>query len=161
MRAVWIERGLWAVAGVAVCTSLIRLRPATTSDASIAQLAAIAPHIPRVPTDSLEDAVSDIVDQNLFRPERVAAQETDAAPPMSGAMQTVGMPSTKPRLLLRGVLGGPPWDAIIEGIPGHDGSVVIRAGQTIDGISIRGIHRDSVFARGFDTTWTLSLGRAR
>jgi hypothetical protein len=65
----------------------------------------------------------------------------------------------KPRLVLRGVLGGPPWEAVLEGIPGREGSVVVRTGEVIGGLTIRAIRNNAVFVQGMDTTWTLTMGR--
>jgi hypothetical protein len=70
------------------------------------------------------------------------------------------MAPPKPMLRLRGLVGGPPWDALIEGIPGHEGAVVARVGQTLGGITVRAVRRDTVIARGMDTTWKLTIGRS-
>jgi hypothetical protein len=72
-------------------------------------------------------------------------------------MQPVTPP--KPRLVLRGILGGPPWDALIEGIPGREGSAVVRTGDKLAGLLIRSVRRDTVVVRGADTTWKLTMGR--
>jgi hypothetical protein len=63
----------------------------------------------------------------------------------------------KPALRLRGILGGPPWDVLIEGVPGREGAVVARVGQTLGGVTIRAVHRDTVIVRGMDTTWKLTI----
>ena len=81
--------------------------------------------------------------------------ERAAATPVPGQPMVAG----KPKLILRGVLGGPPWDALIDGVPGHDGALVVRVGQTVAGFTVRAVRRDTVFIRGFDTTWALTLGR--
>ena len=65
-----------------------------------------------------------------------------------------------PVLILVGVLGGPPWDALLDGIPGKDGSTMVHAGETIGGLRVRSITRDSVIVQGADTTWRLALKRS-
>jgi hypothetical protein len=153
-----IEQGLWLVTIVATAVGIVTLRAGgslamATSSASQLPAAAVAPE--RAAPESLEVAVGDIADRNLFRPERASAEEREATarPPVPGAIA----PTPRPRLVLRGVLGGPPWDAVIEGIPGREGAIVVRAGQSISGITVRSVHRDTVHVRGFDTTWALTL----
>jgi hypothetical protein len=154
-----IERGLWLVAAAATSVSIVALRAGDTdvSDVTIPVLPTAMLALPRATVDSLEQAVGDIGKRNLFRPERAMADVRSVPTVVGAPMPAI---STRPRLLLRGVLGGPPWDALVEGIPGHEGAVVMRAGQTLAGITIRAIHRDTVFVRGLDTTWTLTLGRS-
>jgi hypothetical protein len=65
----------------------------------------------------------------------------------------------KPALVLRGVLGGPPWTAVVEGIPGQSGTTVVRPGDVLSGLTIRSVQRAVVVVRGMDTTWTLTLTR--
>jgi hypothetical protein len=62
--------------------------------------------------------------------------------------------------VLRGLVGGPPWNAILDGVPGHDGGFVVRAGDSVAGLKIRSVRRDGATIRGMDTTWILRLGRA-
>ena len=162
MTAPWIERVLWLGAAFAMLAGVVTLHvgssrafPATRP----ALLAAVGVAPARATPDSLESAVEEIASRNLSRPERTSAeQQPHAGPSMAMAMMPQP-PSSKPRLVLRGVLGGPPWDAIIEGIPGREGSVVLRAGQSLGGVTVRAARRDTVWARGFDTTWTLTLAR--
>jgi hypothetical protein len=61
-------------------------------------------------------------------------------------------------LVLAGVIG-PPWQALIEGIPGHPGAVVLRQGQRIEDMRVISITRDRAVVQGADTTWRLTLKR--
>jgi hypothetical protein len=156
------ERGLWVGAMLALVTGIVQAqlgarRALTAGRPTLLPAITAAPA--RATADSLESAVEVIANLNLFRPERTSAEEhTSAQPTMATAMPQP--PSAKPRLVLRGVLGGPPWDAIIEGIPGREGSAVLRAGQSLGGVTVRAVRQDTAWARGFDTTWTLILGRS-
>ena len=76
---------------------------------------------------SVADQLRDIVGGNLFRRERSAADSVPTLPQPVGPPKPP--PPPKPRLILRGLVGGPPWNAILDGIPGHDGSYVVRAGD--------------------------------
>jgi hypothetical protein len=161
MNRLHLERILWSIAGVAACATIFRLRSGSATDSHLTQLSAVAPQPQWIAADALEEAVGEITEGHLFRPERAMAEEGEAS---STSPTLTLMPSSppqrRPRLVLRGVLGGPPWDAVIEGIPGREGAVVMRAGQTLAGVTVRAVHRDTVLARGFDTTWTLTLGRS-
>ena len=106
-----------------------------------------------------ERAVAAIVESNLFRRDRqppdagsVAAAQLQAATP-----QPLAPP--KPRLVLRGLVGGPPWNAVVDGIPGRERGIVLRTGDTIAGLTVRGVRAGEVIIRGMDTTWTLKLSR--
>lgn len=67
-------------------------------------------------------------------------------------------PSRRPRLLLTGTFG-PPWQAVLEGIPGREGSVVARVGDVFGELRVRSIRRDTVVVQGADTTWKLTVRR--
>jgi hypothetical protein len=162
MTALRIERTLWLAALLALAAGAIeaRHRSAQLWAAASPTLLSVVAVVPARPApDALESAVEEITENNLFRPERASAeQHKSAQPEMPMAMPQP--PSSKPHLVLRGVLGGPPWDAIIEGIPGREGSAVLRTGQSLGGITVRAVRRDTAYARGFDTTWVLPLARS-
>lgn len=127
-----------------------------------------APAIPAAPSlvariapESLAAVATRVVEGDPFRLER-----RPAAVAFDPALE--GMPAPpppppkppKPALTLAGVLGGPPWEALLEGIPGRDGSVVVRQGDRVGALTIRAVRRDTVIVRGMDTTWTLTVRRA-
>ena len=60
-------------------------------------------------------------------------------------------------MTLKAIAGGPPWQALIEGIPGQSQAVLVQSGTVLDHLSIRAITRDGVIVRGPDTTWVLSF----
>jgi len=59
-----------------------------------------------------------------------------------------------------GLVGGPPWNAVIQGIPGREAGVVLSVGDSVNGIRLDKIHVDTAFVSGLDTTWILVAGRA-
>jgi hypothetical protein len=75
---------------------------------------------------------------------------------------TVQQPPRAPRpaLVLLGVLGGQPWRAVLDGVPGHTGSMVVAEGDSLAGLTIRAVGSDSVVVAGFDTVWVLGLRRS-
>ena len=160
MSRPWIERGLWLTAVVATLAAIGVLWNGAAAEpgSALPVLPVVMLASPRPTVDSLEEAVSDVAERNLFRPDRSMAEARNEQPAVGSAMTAPFTP--RPRLTLRGILGGPPWDALIEGIPGRDGALVLRAGQTMAGVTIKSIRRDTVLVKGFDTTWTLTLARS-
>ena len=106
---------------------------------------------------SANDRVRAILAGDVFRRERSAPDSAVSAPRPTTPQPTA---PPRPRLVLRGLVGGPPWNAILEGVPGHDGSYVVRTGDSVAGLKIRSVRRDGATIRGMDTTWILKLGRA-
>lgn len=101
-----------------------------------------------------------VVARNPFRLDRspspilfrsVAEQAIQQAMPV--------MQQPRPALTLRAVVG-PPWEALVEGLPGRSGVVVVRAGDKVGDLTIRLIRGDSVVIQGADTTWRLGISRA-
>jgi hypothetical protein len=66
----------------------------------------------------------------------------------------------RPALAVVGIVGGPPWEALLENIPGRQGSALVRRGDTLSGLRIRSITKDTVKVTGMDTTWVLTVRRA-
>jgi hypothetical protein len=71
----------------------------------------------------------------------------------------MSVPVIRPSLTLKAIVGGPPWQAIVDGIPGQPTSTLVRAGATYDRLIARAVTRDSVVIQGPDTTWVLSFRR--
>lgn len=107
--------------------------------------------------DVLLAASEGLVARDPFRLER-----RPSAVPYNPALGTVPSPAPRPprpTLAVTGILGGPPWEALLEGVPGRQGSVLVRRGDTLGGLHIRSVTKDTVWIRGMDTTWVLSLRR--
>jgi hypothetical protein len=110
------------------------------------------------PAESLARASAYVVANDPFRlshqPATVAyspALEGLAPPPVARA--------PRPNFVLRGIIGGPPWSAIVDGIPGRDGSTVLRKGDSVAAFVVRAVRRDTVTIKGADTTWQLTVKR--
>jgi hypothetical protein len=67
---------------------------------------------------------------------------------------------SRPILVLKAITGGPPWQAIVAGLPGQGGDAVVNSGAVFDALRIQSITRDSVVVRGGDTAWTLTMRRS-
>jgi len=66
----------------------------------------------------------------------------------------------RPALSLAGLLGGPPWNALLEGVPGNESGVLLQLGDSANGIRFVALRGDTVVLAGFDTTWSLTARRA-
>jgi hypothetical protein len=62
-------------------------------------------------------------------------------------------------LVLKAITGGPPWQAIIAGLPGQGGDALVRPGATFGEFMVQSIGRDTVIVSTVDTTLTLALKR--
>jgi hypothetical protein len=106
----------------------------------------------------IDDAAAALAETDPFRAARHPspipyrpAQENAPPPPPRAPV---------PALSVSGIIGGPPWAAVLEGVPGRQGSVVVHPGDTLGGLRVRAVKRDSVVIIGVDTTWRLIVRRA-
>jgi hypothetical protein len=153
----WIlDRLLWAVSvgAVAVTVGQIVVGPKSTpvSQGSLPEMRAVLTYNPR----ELLAAADSVTSTDPFRLDRHPSQPTLSPP-------TIASPSTNAserlRMALTGISGGPPWHAIISGISGHEDGAVMKAGDTLGGIKVRTIRRDTVILQTADSTLTLTLKR--
>ncbi len=66
-------------------------------------------------------------------------------------------PVARPVLILSGILWGAEPEALVDGIPGVEGSRLMHRGDSLGGIRLRSLTRDHVVLIGMDTTWTLFI----
>jgi hypothetical protein len=159
MRAAIIERGLWGATGVAAVAAVFMLRAAPAPAASVTPVVERAPAVPRhLESDSVTRLVAYIVANDPFRLSRQPATVA-YSPALEGLAPPVVVRPPRPALVLRGIVGGPPWSAILDGIPGRDGSIVVRRGDSLGTLVVRAVGRDTVIINGADTTWRLTVKR--
>ncbi len=65
-----------------------------------------------------------------------------------------------PTLVLKAITGGPPWQALVAGMPGQNGDALVAPGAAYGALTVQSITRDTVIVRAQDTTWILSLKRS-
>jgi hypothetical protein len=113
--------------------------------------------------DSMETLEAAIVDGDIFRiarePAAVRFQAVGRQGVNAGARPSANGPGVRPAFVLRGIMGGPPWQALVDGIPGQAGATIVTAGATFDRLRVRSVLRDTVVIEGPDTTWTLTMRR--
>lgn len=71
----------------------------------------------------------------------------------------VAVPPAQPTfaLTLKAVVGGPPWLAVVTGLPGTEGERVIRPGDRFDELLVGAIGHDVVLFSTADSSWRLTL----
>jgi hypothetical protein len=149
-----IERALWSGTALSAASAAwiwFGQRPPAVRahDLSIAS----APPPSAFAAKSLMTALDDAVSNDLFRPERTAPQPAHDSTPVAAVKPA----PLRPKFVLRGLIGGPPWDVIIDGLPGRQAGTVVRDGETVAGFSIHVTAQDAVRVHGADTTWVLTL----
>ena len=113
----------------------------------------------RAEPESLSVAAELVTESDPFRLDRRPADAPFGAD-VDGAVATPPAPThVNPNLALSGIIGGPPWVAVIDGVPGHDGSVLLHVGDTLGELRVRAISGTTVTITGSDTTWKLTLKR--
>jgi hypothetical protein len=158
IRSWWLTAALWTTAGVGAVAAVRGWREATSPQGVRLTPQRPSASVPRLSSpDTLRMAASMIVERDPFRVDRrpsTVAFRTD----LEGAAPPPPPPKPpRPALSLAGIIGGPPWEALLVGIPGKDGSFLVRQGDVIDGFRIRSVGHDSVVVQASDTTWRLAV----
>ena len=114
--------------------------------------------------DSLDDVLASaeaaIVTNDPFRLGNVPASvRYDPREDLAAAAGVAQPPPLRPTMTLRAIVGGPPWQAVVDGLPGQPANTIVRAGSTYDKLIARSVTRDSVVIQGPDTTWVLRFRR--
>jgi hypothetical protein len=156
-----LELALWALALVAVAAAILGwVRTGPASEAAPAE-AIVAPAFPQ-PFNArlLRTAAAATVAKDPFRLDRRPADAAFGAVAEGTAAPAVEAPPPfRPPLALGGILGGPPWEAVVEGIPGRESGVLARKGDQFGELRVTAVGADKVVIRGADTTWILTLKR--
>jgi hypothetical protein len=142
-----VAAGRWREASAASAEASVNLIPPATVAA------------PKIGKDSLARIARFTADHNPFR----LNHQPGASGPSTNEAASVGIAkpaAPKPALVLKGMVGAAPaWQAVLEGVPGRQGSVVVAQGDTIGGLRVRRVSRDTVVVQGADTNWKLTLER--
>jgi len=113
-----------------------------------------------VSDSALGEAEESAVMNDPFRlsnsPPEVRYDPANDAPNTSHASSK---PSLRPMFALKAIVGGPPWHAVIDGIPGQPPGTITQQGSEFDKLVVRLVTRDSVIIKGPDTSWVLRFGR--
>jgi hypothetical protein len=107
---------------------------------------------PKVYPDSLAPA---LVARDPFRATRRPAEV--AYDPVRVALPVPSEAVQKPALVLVGIVSGTVPEAVLEGLPGIEGSRLVHVGDLVAGLLVKRIERDRVVITGMDTVWTLRV----
>lgn len=153
-----IAIALWGIAFVALVGAGTVWRRTLRGQAAAAATVWPAPTPGEQPSvDSLAVLTSRIIDRDAFRLDRKPAAIPYRVAGDSAITSAPTPPSVpKPALALVGIVGGPPWAALVNGIPAHDGTVLVHAADTLSGLRIRAVSSGGVTITGLDTVWHLT-----
>jgi hypothetical protein len=88
-----------------------------------------------------------------FRLDGVLTGNGNPAPTAGVSEPVVAEPATVYPVVLRAIVGGPPWLASLAGLPGEAGERVVRVGDTIGIVRIDEVSQSGVRLSTPDTTW--------
>jgi hypothetical protein len=153
--ALWLASIALGAATVRAVATSVRMDPVP-----IATVAA-APGVPSLPDRALLQEQADSLRQrNPFRIERSPTSQPYGAPETAAPPQVEVPAQPLPALRVGGIVGGPPWKALIEGIPGRESGLLLAAGEEWNGYRLVWVRGDSVMVITPDTTWILALKKA-
>ncbi len=164
-RRMW-ERIVWISASMVLLLTVRQLADASKSrlvdgrdigsrgdgDAAIAVVAMFD-------GDLLDSVTARVIAHDPFRLDRKPTNVAYTTTPV-GIVAPIVAAAPAIHIVLQGTIGGPPWHAIISGVPGREGTIVVSAGDTLGGVAIRRVSRDGVTVRVKDSTWTVSMPKA-
>lgn len=104
---------------------------------------------------SLDTAAKSLVDNDPFDQSRLPT----TAHTVVVSQAAPNAARVRPVLTLRGIVGGPPWRAIVDGLPGALPATVVQVGDTVGGLVVRAIGTGLVTIVSKDTAWKLTLAR--
>jgi hypothetical protein len=161
MNASRWELLLWGLTCAVVASGIVLWPEATIYAARIpVGLTSPAHDANASPEPVRSPSVQRIVERNPFRFDRVASRVAYGAL-LQPTEATRATKVPRPNLLVVGIAGGSPWQAVIDGIPDRSRGVVARPGDSFGDLRIRMITRDSVVVLWRDTTWTLLVRGSR
>jgi hypothetical protein len=137
----------------------LRWQRSTSLEAAPGAVAIARVH-PRPVADSLLVAAEEMaVANDPFRLSNTPPEiRFDPRDESANSARLVPFTPVRPSFALKGITGGPPWQAVIDGVPGQSPGVVVREGERFDRLVVRAVTRDSVIIQGPDTAWVLRFG---
>lgn len=160
MTSAIVARALALASAAALAVAGVRWRRAEPVAAPVAEsIVAARVHAEPIGDSVLADAEDYTVSNDPFRLSNSppSVRYDPAADGIAPGYAAPAIPPPRPVLVLKAIVGGPPWQAVIDGIPGQPAGTVARAGARFDRIVVRAVTRDSVIVQGADTSWVLSF----
>lgn len=152
-----IEIGLWSAAIACGAVATVGARVPDGESRELATSGTVRLGSSASTMREIEEAAVALAEADPFRvtrrPSPIAYQ-----PALEGAPAPPPRPP-RPALSVSGIIGGPPWSAVLEGVPGRDGGTVVHQGDTLGELKVRVVKRDTVVIIGMDTTWRMIVRR--
>lgn len=125
---------------------------AGVQESTIAQLRAAG----KEPNSEIIDtATGTIIDNEPFRLSNTPPTTRFNVSMEAGVSGVAAPPPPRPVLVLKAIVGGPPWQAVVDGIPGQPAGTLVQQGNRFDRLLVKSVTRDSVVVQGADTAWVL------
>lgn len=155
------EAVAFSIAMLAVLGATFRVaRAGGDSPASAPLSFTVSPGGTTVEDDSLGEAAANTTANDPFRlVNRPSEVRYDARTEGNPGAPAPFVPPVRPPLVLKALIGGPPWQAVVDGIPGQPSGTIVRAGSAFDRLTVRSVGSDTVVIAAPDTTWKLTLQR--
>ena len=155
------ELFLWIAAVAFAGIAVVRVRSAGVPFSPETARSLRLPELTKpIPGDSLAALGDEVSENDVFRlarrPTRVAFDSRPAAQPSVPLPVMPNMP-IKPVLQLKAIIGGPPWQGVVDGIPGQPPGTLIRIGDKFDRFTVKSIGRDTIVMQSPDSTYRLVL----
>jgi hypothetical protein len=130
-----------------------------TQEGPMDAVRAPASRAPAPRLDAADSLVANALRRPLFRParRRAAIGFDPSRSAQAASSESAPAPAERPTLALSGIVWGAEPAAIVEGIPGTEGSTVLRRGDASSGIRVTRIDRLRVVLVGRDTSWVLEV----
>ena len=112
-----------------------------------------------VDAEELADMSAQVVEQDPFRLERHPSGVPFLSEPENQIETQKPQQPPRPALAVSGIVGGPPWIAILTGVPGRAGAAVVREGDSFADLVVRSVSQHGVVVSAPDTVWRLVMRR--
>ena len=150
-----------ALVAAVVCTLVAVGRIASGRDVTsrrVSDASGASARVSVVSDDSLDAAAANTVANDPFRlVNHPSTVRYDARTEGGIGAPAPFVPLIRPQLVLRAIIGGPPWQAIVDGIPGQQPGSIVGSGVVFEKLTVRSVGKDTVVIQGPDTLWKLTL----
>ena len=152
---------LWCAAGAMALAALRIASPSPVGRATAPSIAAAPAPAVHADAESLQTQAADLRAGNPFRLQRTPTDRLYGTPQGVETSQAAnGAPEPSlPALTLAGIVGGPPWSAVLESGQSERPGMLLRVGEEWNGIRVEWIRSDSVKLVTADTGWIVALKR--
>lgn len=144
-------------AAATACIGVYRSRLADAPTSREARYTRIADQ--RIPPTTLDSAQAQVLRRDLFGIQAIE-NSPDARPQVASGAPIPLPPGVMVSIIEVHAIAGPPWIAVMSGLPGHVNQAVVIPGDTAGSYMVRSISRDTVVLLVHDSLRRFSITRA-